>query len=509
MASNGGVAGTIGDAMEGFKTMGEELDASDPLAKFREHFVFPTVRSISAPPNKQMVKGTDNGDSNGHGSDDECTYLCGNSLGLQPKTTERAVIKDLQGWKSLGVEGHFTQPYNWVDIEDTTTAMGARVVGAKESEVVHMNSLTVNLHLMMVAFYRPEKGEYITGAEITTDHFDNGIVRGVSAHSNGNHHYPSPKRLRNKILMERKAFPSDDYAIQSQVIHHGLSPDDAIIKLEPKEGKYCLDTDDIVQILEEQGEEIALVLLSGIQYYTGQLFDIPKITHKAKQMGCTVGWDLAHAAGNVMLHLHEWKVDFAVWCTYKYLNSGPGGLAGCFVHEDHHHSPDDQRYINRFAGWWGHDRKSRFVMDEVFVPQKGAYGFQLSNPPTLPMRQLAEALKIHDAAGMTAIRQKSERLTMYLEQMIRSVLDKEVEIITPSKPSARGAQLSIIFTRMPSPLKFVHDYIRHHEHIVVDFREPNVIRVAAAPLYNKFTELYKFVLCVRRALDVYIANLEQ
>ena len=451
------------------RARGERLDAEDPLSSFRAKFNLPTGGAAGG------------GGGDGGGKAAPCVYLCGNSLGAQPAATRDAVLRDLQGWRELGVEGHFTQPHSWVDIEDTTTAMGARLVGARESEVVHMNSLTVNLHLMMVAFYRPERG------------------------GGG----------RRKIMMEQKAFPSDEYAIQSQVEHHGLDPARDVIRLAPRPGEQCLRTEDVLRRLEEEGEEVALVLMSGVQYYTGQLFEIERITAKAKRMGCAVGWDLAHAAGNVPLRLHDWGVDFAVWCTYKYLNSGPGSIAGCFVHEDHHHdryeagagggapARANPRYLGRFAGWWGHDRASRFQMDDTFVPQRGAYGFQLSNPPTLPMRQLAEALKVYDAAGMDAIRAKSELLTRYLEDLIAAMLEGEVEVITPAEPQHRGAQLSLVFTRKPSPLKFVHDRIRSEDNIIVDFREPDVIRVAAAPLYNRFGELYTFVRAVRGALDAH------
>ena len=455
--------------MEELRARGEKLDAEDPLSSFRSKFNLPTG----------------GGDGDGDGAGAPCVYLCGNSLGAQPMGTRDAVMRDLQGWRELGVEGHFTQPYSWVDIEDTTTAMGARLVGAKESEVVHMNSLTVNLHLMMVAFYRPESG----GGR------------------------------RRKIMMEKKAFPSDEYAIQSQVEHHGLDPDQDVIRLAPRPGEQCLRTEDVLKRLEDEGGDVALLLMSGVQYYTGQLFDIQRITAKAKEMGCAVGWDLAHAAGNVPLRLHDWKVDFAVWCTYKYLNSGPGSIAGCFVHEDHHHdryedpgadtgavaAKRNPKYLGRFAGWWGHDRSSRFQMDDTFVPQRGAYGFQLSNPPTLPMRQLAEALKVHDAAGMEAIRAKSELLTGYLEDLVNAMLRDEVTIITPSDAAQRGAQLSLVFTEKRS-LKFVHDRIRREKNVIVDFREPDVIRVAAAPLYNKFNELYTFVCAVREALDAYASG---
>ena len=449
---------------------GEELDANDPLKGWRAKFLIPTARVTSGVGGVDEANETTNATAAAAAAAARkpCIYLCGNSLGAQPASTRSAVLDDLTGWQELGVEGHFTAPHSWVDIEDTTTAMGARIVGALDSEVAHMNSLTVNLHLMMCAFYRPD------------------VASG-----------------RTKVLIEHKAFPSDEYAVASQVEHHGLCVDEHVIRMKAREGEHCLRAEDVAALLDEHGHEIAVVLFAGVQYYTGQLFDIAEITTRARAAGCVVGWDLAHAVGNVPLSLHEWGPDFAVWCTYKYLNAGPGSIGGCFVHERHHRKPGDPDYVRRLSGWWGHDRSIRFQMGEEFVPQPGAAGFQLSNPPTLPMRQLAEALKVHDAAGMLAIRAKSKLMTAYLEQLIDAILGDEVTIITPKDPARRGAQLSLVFTRKPSPLKFVHDRIRDRDMVIVDFREPDVIRVAAAPLYNTFAEIFAFVAAVRSALDAY------
>eukprot|EP00295_Goniomonas_pacifica_P043743 CAMPEP_0175918828 /NCGR_PEP_ID=MMETSP0108-20121206/12083_1 /TAXON_ID=195067 ORGANISM="Goniomonas pacifica, Strain CCMP1869" /NCGR_SAMPLE_ID=MMETSP0108 /ASSEMBLY_ACC=CAM_ASM_000204 /LENGTH=324 /DNA_ID=CAMNT_0017241463 /DNA_START=1 /DNA_END=975 /DNA_ORIENTATION=- len=320
-----------------------------------------------------------------------------------------------------------------------------------------MNGLTANLHLMLVAFFRPS-GQ------------------------------------RNKILMESKPFPSDLYAVQSQLTFHGLNVEECLMFATPSAGDDTLRTDDIIAKIEEEGDRIAVVMLSGVQYYTGQLFDIPRITAAAQAKGCVVGWDLAHAVGNAHLHLHDWGVDFACWCTYKYLNSGPGGLAGAFVHERYADDPDR----NRFAGWWGHDEATRFDMTKPYRPEYGAKGFQLSNPPILQAVSLLASLElVHEAGGMTALRRKSELLTGYLEVLLsRAFTPEQLRIITPSDPASRGCQLSLLFQVAIRP---VFEQLEQRG-VVCDMREPNVIRVAPVPLYNTFTEVKTFVDILRTAV---------
>ena len=425
----------------------DEMDAQDSLKVFREQFHIP----------KQ---------SNG----DDVLYFTGNSLGLQPKTARKWVESVLTDWETLAVEGHFNGANPWMTYHEEVSAKMAAIVGAKTVETVAMNLLTVNLHLLLVSFYRP----------------------------NGK---------RRKIVMEKGAFPSDQYAIKSQIELHqqisnfkfqipnteqnpkteieNLKSKDWLIELAPRDGEDVLRTEDIIETLEKHGDEIALVMLGGINYYSGQVFDIEKITAAGHKIGAVVGWDLAHAAGNVELNLHDWNVDFACWCTYKYLNSGPGGIGSAFVHERHADSFD----LPRFAGWWGHDKETRFLMDDEFVPMRGAEGWQLSNQPIFLLASLRASLDIFEVAGMSNLREKSVKLTNYLEFLLNEIGDERISIITPGNPKERGCQLSI---RVGSSGKKLFDALTTRG-VWGDWREPDVIRIAPVPLYNSFTDVWKFV----------------
>ncbi|MFQ5637527.1 MAG: kynureninase [bacterium] len=403
----------------------EQMDADDPLASYRNKFYIPKTK-----------KG------------DTCLYFCGNSLGLQPKSARAYVEQELQDWAELGVEGHFHAKHPWLPYHEFLTEQTSRLVGAKPIEVVVMNSLTVNLHLMLVSFYRP-----------------------------------TPER--HKIVIEANAFPSDQYAVKSHIQFHGFDPQTSLIEVAPRPGEAAIRTEDILARLEKEGDSIALILLGGINYYTGQAFEMDKITPAGHEHGCVVGFDLAHATGNLMLNLHDWDVDFAVWCSYKYLNAGPGSLAGCFVHERFANHPD----LPRFAGWWGQNKQTRFLMQPDFDPIPGAEGWQISNPPILSMAALLASMDIFDETGMSALRQKSERLTGYLEFLLEQLGDERISIITPKEPIQRGCQLSI---RVTENGKALHEKLQAHG-IVCDWREPDVIRVAPAPLYNRFAEVFEFV----------------
>jgi kynureninase len=401
------------------------LDAQDPLAAYRARFYIPS--------------GTDG---------QECIYLCGNSLGLQPKTTRQYVEQELQDWARFGVEGHFHARHPWLPYHENLAEQTASLVGALPLEVVVMNTLTVNLHLMLVSFYRPTRARY-------------------------------------KVLMESHAFPSDRYAVASQIAWHGLDPAEALLALAPRPGETCLRTEDIVTRLDQEGSSIALVLLGGVNYYTGEAFDMPTITRAGQAQGCVVGFDLAHAAGNIPLQLHDWGVDFAVWCSYKYLNAGPGSSAGCFVHEHHARRAN----LPRFAGWWGHNKTTRFDMPAVFDPLPGAEGWQLSNPPILPLAALRASMDIFTEVGMPQLRSKSEALTAWLETLLAHHAPANVTVITPSQPAQRGAQLSLLIPQHGKEL-----YTRLVQaNIMCDWREPDVIRVAPVPLYNSFMDVYTFV----------------
>ncbi|WP_426489964.1 kynureninase [Hymenobacter sp. 102] len=403
------------------------LDAQDPLHEFRQHFLIPPA-------------------PNGAG---ECLYFCGNSLGLQPRTARAAAEQQFTNWQNLAVEGHFKGETPWMHFHQRLTDASAHIVGAKPVEVVVMNNLTTNLHLLLVSFYQPTATRY-------------------------------------KVLMEGGAFPSDQYALETQVRMRGLEPDDAIVELTPRPGEHTLRTEDILAKIAELGDSLCTVIMGGINYYTGQVYDMAAITQAGHAVGAMVGFDLAHAAGNIPLHLHNWDVDFACWCSYKYLNSGPGGVSGVFVHERF----ADQPELLRLAGWWGYDEKERFKMRKGFRPMRGAAGWQLSNGAVLTMAVHEAALAEHMAAGgMPALRRKSELLTGYLEFLIQRLgLPKTtLEIITPSDPAQRGCQLSLL----------VHQGGRNlFEHLMAvgvigDWREPNVIRLAPVPLYNTFEDVYR------------------
>lgn len=407
-------------------------DQNDSLRKFRDQFFIPQL--------------------NGKDS----IYLCGNSLGLQPKAVRAALEQELLDWQNLGVEGHFHGKNPWFKYHELFHEKEARVVGALPGEVVVMNNLTTNLHLMLVSFYRP-----------------------------------TPQRYR--IITEAGAFPSDQYALETQVKFHGHQPDDAIIELKPRPGECNLRTEDIAATINQYADSLALVLMGGINYYTGQVFDLATITQAGHAVGAQVGFDLAHAAGNVLLELHNWNVDFAVWCTYKYLNSGPGGVGAAFVHEKHASNLE----LPRFAGWWGHNQEERFQMKKGFKPITGAAGWQLSNGAILTMAAHKASLDIFDEAGMPALRKKSEQLTGYLEFLIKelNLPESQLQIITPSEPSARGCQLSLLVHQNGRALfeKLTA------AGVILDWREPNVIRVAPVPLYNSFEDVFCFTEILRKS----------
>lgn len=411
---------------ESTEKFAQQTDEQDSLRHFREKFYIP----------KQ---------SNG----EDVLYFTGNSLGLQPKTTREYIEQELKDWETLGVEGHFHAKNPWMPYHEFLTEQMANIVGGKPIETVVMNSLTVNLHLLMVSFYRPTAERY-------------------------------------KIIIEGDAFPSDQYAIKSQIEFHKFDVEDALIELKPRENETILRTEEIVKTIEENGDSLALVMLGGVNYYTGQAFDMRAITEAGHKVGAIIGFDLAHAAGNLELKLHDWNVDFACWCSYKYLNSGPGGIAGIFVHERHSESFD----LPRFAGWWGHDKESRFLMDDEFVPMKGAEGWQLSNPPIFQLAALKASLDIfEEAGGMKHLTEKSRELTSYMEFLLNEIHDERISIITPSNPNERGCQLSI---RVKNSDKSLFEAITE-KGVIADWREPDVIRVAPVPLYNSFMDVYKFV----------------
>jgi kynureninase len=376
-------------------------------------------------------------------------YFTGNSLGLLPKSTKKYIDEELQDWKSLGVEGHLHSRRPWLYYHKFTKKVLASLVGAKPLEVVAMNQLTVNLHLMLVSFYRPTATRY-------------------------------------KILTEADAFPSDQYAFESQLKFHKRNPDEALIELKSREGEVTLRTSDILKAIEENANEIALVIFGGVQYYTGQFFDIKKITEAAHKVGAVAGFDLAHAVGNVPLQLHKNNVDFAVWCSYKYLNSGPGSVAGAFVHERH----ANDFTLPRFAGWWGHNEKERFQMKKGFQPMTGVDGWQLSNFPVLSGAAHLASLEIFQEAGIKSLRKKSELLTGYLEFLLKQLagFGKTFHILTPSSPTERGCQLSIFVNKDG---KKIFNYLLKNN-VIADWREPGVIRVAPVPLYNTFEEVFRF-----------------
>ena len=410
------------------------LDAEDPLRSFRDRFLLPQRSDGSAQ-----------------------IYLCGHSLGLEPRGVRPLIEQELSQWASLGVDGHFHGKAPWYSYHELLRDAGARLVGALPHEVVFMNSLTVNLHLMLATFYRPS-GQ------------------------------------RRCIVMDEPAFPSDLYALESQVRHHGLDPNDCLLRVRPRPGEHLVREDDIVYLLESRGRDIAVVVWNAVNFLTGQFFDVPRLTQAAQRQGCLMGLDLAHAAGNVPLELHEWGVDFAVWCSYKYLNGGPGAVGGAFVHERHGRNPE----LPRLAGWWGNDPATRFRMNlqPDFIPREGADGWQVSNPPILSMAPLRASLELFDAAGMAALRTKSERMTAYWLYLLEAGGGStRFEVITPRNPARRGGQISLV----------VHDRPREvlpaleAAGVVADFREPNIVRAAAAPLYNTYRDLWQFAQVVQPA----------
>lgn len=402
-----------------------EMDASDPVAHFRERFFIPQ---------------TDDGK--------ECIYLAGHSLGLQPKSVKAYLDLELKDWARLGVEGHFHAKNPWMPYHRLLTEQTAALVGAEPEEVVVMNSLTVNLHLMMVSFYRP-----------TSE--------------------------RHKVLVERGAFPSDQYAVKSQINFHQLDPASSFLELTPREGESCMRDEDVHEMIEREGDSIALILLGGVNYATGQLFDMKGITEAGHRKGCVVGFDLAHAAGNVPLHLHDWGSDFGVWCSYKYLNGGPGCVGGCFVHARH----ASDRNVLRFAGWWGHDEKIRFNMDPNFRATAGAEGWQLSNPPIMALAPLRASMEIFEEATMNRLRAKSINLTSYLEYLLKGAGNRRFSIITPSDGARRGSQLSL---RISDHGRQACDRMTGAG-IIGDWRQPDIYRIAAVPLYNSYHDAYRFV----------------
>ncbi len=403
-----------------------ELDRDDPLAHYRQRFLIPR-----------------------HSDGAEVAYLCGNSLGLAPRTAREYVDRELLAWEELGVEGHFKPERPWVSFHELFTDHLCRIVGGRPHEVVAMNTLTVNLHLMLTTFYRPE-----------------------------------PRRF--KMLVGHAAFPSDRYAIASQLTLRGFSPNEALVVANPRPGEHTLRTQDIVALIERHRSELSLVLMDGVNYYTGEVLDIPAITAAAHRHEILAGFDLAHAAGNVPLALHDWGVDFAVWCSYKYLNGGPGCVAGCFVHERHglHENP-----LPRVAGWWGHDKRSRFAMGPEFVPIPGAEGWQLSNPPLFSLAALLASLELFSEVGMDRLRAKSEAMTGFLDRALRELFPDRVEILTPAEPARRGCQLSV---RMKREARQAFAALGEHG-VVCDWREPDVIRLAPVPFYNRFADVVRCV----------------
>jgi len=411
-----------------------KLDKADPLKSFRKKFHLPRIGG------KQTF------------------YFTGNSLGLQPKSTKSLLNQELSDWATLGVEGHFHARHPWLYYHKYSKKTLAGLVGAKPLEVVAMNQLTVNLHLMMTSFYRPTSSRY-------------------------------------KIISEAGAFSSDQYAFESQLKLHNINPQEGLIELKPRPGEHTLRTEDILRAIDEHRDQLALVIFGAVQYYSGQFFDIKTITEAGHRAGANVGFDLAHAIGNVPLSLHKHNVDFAVWCSYKYLNSGPGGIAGAFVHEKHANNPD----LKRLAGWWGHHEKDRFQMKKGFIPMPGADGWQVSNFPVISGAAHLASLQIFEDAGMKNIRKKSVLLTGYLEFLLQSIEnhDKHFVILTNANPQERGCQLSILMKQ--NGKKIFNKLMKAG--VIADWREPDVIRVAPVPLYNTFEEVFQFVEILKKASD--------
>jgi kynureninase len=411
----------------------KQLDQEDSLAFLRNEFHIP-----------RDTKGK------------EWSYFTGNSLGLQPKTTQKYLQQELDDWANLGVEGHFEAKNPWLHYHEDLSVKMAKIVGAKPIEVTIANTLTVNLHLLMVSFYQPTKTKY-------------------------------------KILIESDAFPSDRYAVESQLKFHGFDPAESLVEWKPRNGETLLRIEDLEQIIQNQGDEIALLLIGGLNYYTGQFLDLKKIATIGHSKNCFVGIDLAHGAGNIQPNLNDSNVDFAAWCTYKYLNSGPGSLGGIFIHEKHAYNKD----LPRFAGWWNHNKKTRFNMRQPFDVMEGAEGWQLSNPPILSMAAIKASLDIFDKIGMDLLREKSIRLTGFMEFLLHQIDSDKINIITPKNPLERGCQISI---QVKNADKDLHKKLSQH-HIITDWREPDVIRCTPVPMYNSFEEVYEMVSVFKKLMN--------
>jgi len=411
------------------------LDAADPLAGFAQEFHHPH-------------------DSQGR----KLLYFGGHSLGLQPKSAAAMIEQELADWRRLGVLGHTEAARPWIPYHERAAPALAELAGALEGEVVAMNSLTVNLHLMMVSFFRPDA-------------------------------------TRNTVLIESSAFPSDRYAVVSQLEFHGLNAAQHLIEMQPRHGERTLRTEDMIERIEREGSRLALVLLPGVQYLTGQLFDMPALIAAARRVGAHVGVDLAHAIGNTPLQLHDWNPDFAVWCSYKYLNAGPGAVGGCFVHERHARN----FRLPRFAGWWGHNKAERFLYDPKFDPIAGAQGWQISNPPIMSTAPLLASLEIFQRAGLAALRSKSIALTGFMQKLIEEHLPKQVEIITPKSPEQRGCQLSVRLARPAAEARRCQEALTAAG-VIGDWREPDVLRLAPIPLYNSFADVIAAIDILARAL---------
>ena len=420
---------------ENTREFAQQLDAKDELRKYRDEFIFPHING------KQVI------------------YFTGNSLGLQPKRSKAYVDEIMNDWATLAVEGHFYADKPWWDYQERFASPLSEIVGSKVSEVTVMNTLTVNLHLLMVSFYQPTPNKF-------------------------------------KIICEEKAFPSDQYMLQSQVKFHGFDPKDAIVEVKRRKGEHNIRLEDILATIDEVGEELALVLMGGVNYYTGQVFDMKAITEAGHKYGAYVGFDLAHAAGNIKLNLHEWEVDFAAWCSYKYMNSGPGNLAGIFVHEIHHTDPD----LPRFAGWWGHNKERRFKMEPQFDPVEGAEGWQVSNLPVIAMAPYLASVEMFAEVGMDKLIAKRNLMTAYLEFILHEI-DKEIpgtefEVITPANQEERACQLSVFLHGQGRTL---FDYLMKNG-VITDWREPNVIRLAPVPFYSSFEDMYEFGQILKRGI---------
>ncbi len=404
----------------------QQLDQQDPLHQYRQEFNFPKIKGK------------------------QCIYFTGNSLGLQSKRARQYVDEVMDDWANLAVEGHFYANKPWWDYHERFANPLSKIVGALPDEVAVMNTLTVNLHLMMVSFYRPTE-------------------------------------KRRKIICEEKAFPSDQYMLQSQVRFHGFNPNLEIVEIKRRDGEHNIRLEDVLAKIAEVGDELALLLMGGVNYYTGQVFDMKTITKAAQNAGAFVGWDLAHAAGNVKLELHDWNVDFAAWCSYKYMNSGPGNASGIFVHEMHHADPE----MPRFAGWWGHNKERRFKMEPVFDAVDGANGWQISNLPILSLAPYLASVEMFDEIGMDALIEKRDKITAYLEFILHEIdreVDSTFEIITPENPSERACQLSVF---LHGEGRELFDYLMENG-VITDWREPNVIRLAPVPLYCSYEDMYEF-----------------